>query len=90
MLLSQSKNLLNVAGKLPSTIQARPARTAMITAGAACLLVILLKPKRKKKSEKSLVETKSIPRQLFAFSLSVTQPLARVWLTERARKWLQK
>ncbi|MGJ8723081.1 MAG: hypothetical protein ACSHYB_00875 [Roseibacillus sp.] len=89
-LLSQSKNLLHVAGKLPSSMQARPARTAMITAGAACLLVLLLKPKRRKKKEKTISESKTIPRQLLAFSLSVTQPLARVWLTEQARRWLRK
>lgn len=89
-ILSQSKNLLHVAGKLPSTMQARPARAAMITAGAACLLVILLKPKRTKKKEKTISDTKTVPRQLLAFSLSVTQPLARVWLTEQARRWLRK
>ena len=89
-LLSQSKNLLHVAGKLPSTMQARPARTAMITAGVACLLVILLKPKRKKIKSKDIVAAKSMPLQLLAFSLSVTQPLARVWLTERARRWMRK
>lgn len=89
-ILSQSTNLLNVAGRLPSTINARPARTAMITAGAVCLLVVLLKPKRKEKAEKAFAEPKSIPRQLLSFSLSVTQPLARVWLTERARRWLRK
>lgn len=89
-LLSQSKNLLHVAGKLPSTMQTRPARTLIITAGVSCLLVVLLKPKRRKKQDKALNNAKTIPRQLLAFSLSVTQPLARVWLTEQARRWLRK
>ncbi|GHC62454.1 hypothetical protein [Roseibacillus persicicus] len=90
-LLSQSKNLLNVAGKLPATMNARPARTVMITAGAACLLVLLLKPKRKRKKNKTVIEKQStLPGQLFAFTLSITQPLMRVWLTEQARRWLRK
>lgn len=89
-LLSQSKNLVQFAGRLPSTMQARPARTLAITAGVTCLLVLLLKPKRRKKREKPIDDSKTVPRQLLAFSLSVTQPLARVWLTERARRWLRK
>ncbi len=89
-LLSQSKNLLQVAGRFPSTIQNRPARTLMITAGVSCLLVLLLKPKRKQKQEKTIDSTKTISQQLLAFSLSMTQPIARVWLTEKTRKWLQK
>jgi hypothetical protein len=89
-MLNQSKNLLNVASRLPSTMHARPARTLMITAGVSCLLVLLLKPKRRHKKEKAMSESKTVPRQLLAFSLSVTQPLARVWLTERARRWLRK
>lgn len=88
--LSQSKNLLNLAGKLPSTMQAQPARTLIATAGITCLIVLLLKPKRRKKQIPSNPESKTVPRQLVAFSLAVTQPLVRVWLTERARKWLQK
>ena len=90
-ILSQSKNLLHVAGKLPSTMQARPARSAMITAGVACLLVLLLKPKRKRrKKDKALRESRTAPLQLLAFSLSVTQPLVRVWLTERARRYMRQ
>lgn len=90
-LLSQSKNLLHVAGKLPSTMHARPARTVMITAGVACLLVVLLKPKRKRKKNKTVVEKQStLPGQLLAFTLSITQPLARVWITEQARRWMRK
>ena len=89
LILTQSKNLLNVAGKLPSSIQARPARTLMVTAGVSCLLVLLLKPKRRAKKTEILNETKTVPRQLLSYSLSVTRPLVRVWLTERARRWLR-
>ena len=97
-ILSQSKNLLHVAGKLPSTMQARPARTAMITAGVACLLVLLIKPKRRKRKERkerkaavnAIADSRTVPRQLLAFSLAVSQPLARVWITERARRWMHK
>lgn len=87
--LSQSKHLLHVASKLPSTMHARPARTLMLTAGVTCLLVLFLKPKRRRKKEKPISSEKTIPRQLLAFSLSVSQPLARVWLTERARQWMK-
>lgn len=93
-ILNQSKNLLAVAGKLPSTMNARPARTLAITAGAAFLLAVLLKPKRRrKKREKEAIATaatKSAPRQILAWSLAVSQPLVRVWLTEQARRWMQK
>lgn len=93
-LISQSKNLLAVAGKLPATMNARPARTLALTAGAAFLLALLLKPKRgRKKREKEAIATaarKSAPRQLLAWSLAVTQPIARVWLTEQARRWMRK
>lgn len=89
-LLSQSKNLLHVAGRLPTSMHARPARTLMITAGVSCLLVLLLKPKRRRKKDKIINENKTVPRQLLAFSLTVTQPLIRVWLTERARRWMRK
>ena len=89
-LLSQSKKLLQVAAKLPTTMNGRPARNLMVTAGVTCLLVILLKPKRKKKKDPLTAPAQSISRQLFTFSLTVTQPLVRVWLTERTRQWLQK
>ena len=90
-IVSQSKNLLQVASKLPANIPARPARTLMITAGVSCLLLLLLKPKkrRKKKLEVSN-ERKSSRNQLLGFALSVSQPLVRVWLTERARRWMRK
>ncbi len=89
-LAAQSKNLLQAANKLPTSLQTRPARSIMITAGAALLVAILLKPRLKRKKNKDINPNKPVAQQLLAFSLSITQPIARVWLSEKARQWLRK
>jgi len=92
-LVSQSKTLLNVAGKLPASIQTRPARTLMIAAGTACIVALLLKPRRRRKKKEesyAITPTKSVPHQILAWTLTTSQPLIRVWLTERTRRWMRK
>ncbi|MBK1835128.1 hypothetical protein [Roseibacillus ishigakijimensis] len=79
-----------MAEKLPQSLQGRPARTLMITGGITCLLVLLVKPRKKRKKAKNSPAESTIKAQLFAFFLSTAQPLVRVWLTEHARKWMRK
>ena len=94
-LLGQSKHLLNVASKLPTNMQSRPARTLMITGGISFLLVLLLKPKRRRRKAKAKaleagIAPRSTSSHLLTFTLGLAQPLVRVWLTERTRRWLRK
>ncbi|MEM9080033.1 MAG: hypothetical protein AAGC74_05005 [Verrucomicrobiota bacterium] len=88
-ILAQGKNVLQLASRLPSSVQNKPARTLAITAAATCLLILLLKPRSRTKTP-TKAEKAPVSRQFLGFALAVSQPLVRLWLTERARKWLQK
>lgn len=94
-LIAQSRQLAQAASRLPATMQARPARTMLIVGGVACIVAILLKPRRKRRKRDqaevalALQATSSIPKQLFAWSLTLAQPLIRVWVTEQARRWMK-
>ena len=88
-LLSQSRQVLNVASKLPSKMQHKPTRTLAITAGLSFLLILFFKPRKKKNNRITITENeRPASRQLLAFGLSVAQPIARIWLTEKARRWI--
>ena len=78
-------------GKLPSTMQARPARTAHDHRRSGLPPRATLKPRRRRRkiTAATITDTKTVPRQLMAFSLTLTQPLVRVWLTEQARRWVK-
>jgi hypothetical protein len=92
-LVTQSKQLAHAASKLPATVQARPARTILIVAGVACIATIVAKPRRRKKkqqAEAALKENSTVPRQLLTWSLTLLQPLVRVWLTEQTRRWMKR
>jgi hypothetical protein len=94
-LVTQSKQLAHAVGRLPATVQARPARTALIVAGVACLVALVAKPRRRKKRERAaaalaLKASGTVPRQLLTWSLTLLQPLARVWLTEQTRRWMKR
>lgn len=94
-LMTQGRQLVQVASKLPATMQGRPVRTAIIVGGVACVVALLVKPRRKKRKRAqaevalALQNNSSIPKQLFAYSLTLAQPLIRVWLTEQTRRWMK-
>ncbi|MDP0490922.1 MAG: hypothetical protein Q7Q71_07735 [Verrucomicrobiota bacterium JB023] len=90
----RGKSLLSLAGRLPANVPQVNTRTLVITASLSCLLVLLIKPRRKR-GRKSQPPTPTGKKSTFSGKLmgwviAAAQPLIRSYLKKQARSWLTK